>query len=66
VRKEERPGGKEQRKKGRMLEFNSASGLWKEETGKRKLERGNWKEETGKRKLERGNWKWVGVFLRGK
>jgi hypothetical protein len=47
VRKEERPGGKEQRKKGRMLEFNSASGLWKEETGKRKLERGNWKEETG-------------------
>jgi hypothetical protein len=49
-----------------MLEFNSASGLWKEETGKRKLERGNWKEETGKRKLERGNWKWVGVFLRGK
>jgi hypothetical protein len=49
VRKEERPGGKEQRKKGRMLEFNSASGLWK--------------EETGKRKLERGNWKWVGVFF---
>ena len=40
MRKEERPGGKEQRKKGRMLEFNSASGLWKEETGKRKLEMG--------------------------